>query len=269
MRLFIIFSFCISILLSFSSIAESKASLDCLKQTQAKDWDKAIIECTTASEQGSGASAAILGRIYDKGLGGHKDIQKAATWYDIAAKNKNKDAAYRLAELWLTPDTGLGYEPATAATYFELAYHNGHTKAGLVLAKMLRDGRYIPQNVNAAFRIYEKLSKKSRLAAYQTGKMLMSGQGTQIDAQKATSYYIIAANADLVDAQRDLGIAYWEGSGIAQSNEKAWLWLDIAAFKGDMEAAAKLNEISGQIPEDTAKKARDKARAWVKKHQKP
>lgn len=263
LRLSFFISFCFSLLLTFTALANDQAKQDCLTQVQQKNWDKAIIECTAASEQGSAASAAILGRIYEKGLGDHKNLEKAAEWYDYAAHHNSANAAYRLAELWLTPDSGLGYEPEKAAIYLELAYQNGHVKAGLAFARMLRDGRYIPQNPAAAFRVYENLSTKSRMAAYQTGKMLMAGQGTDKDEKRAVKYYKVAANANLTDAQRDLGLAYWEGSGVEQSNEQAWKWLDIAAFKGDMEAAAKLNELGAQIADVTAQKGRKDARAWL------
>lgn len=235
----------------------------CLAQVQHKNWNNAIEDCGKAAELGSPAAGAVLGRIYEKGLHGQKNLAQAANWYELAAQNGSKEAAYRLAELWLTPNTGLGYEPAKAAIYLEKAYHNGHTKSGLALAAMLRAGRDIPANYEAAFRIYQDLSKKSREAAYQSGKMLSAGQGIDKNPKKAFYYYKIAAQAGLIKAQRDLGLAYFEGAGHAQSLMDAYEWLDIAAFQGDMEAAAALRLVENEVDESVARKARSKARAWL------
>lgn len=235
----------------------------CLMQSQQKSWDKAIETCRKAAEAGSSAAAALLGRIYEKGLYQKPDLPQAQYWYEIAAEGGSKEAAYRLAELWLTPNTGLGYEPQKAAYYLEKAYHNGHVKAGLALAAMLRTGRDITTNYPAAFRIYQDLSSTSREANYQSGKMLMSGQGGKKDEKQAFKHYHIAAKAGHIAAQRDLGLAYFEGMGVEKSLFDAYKWLDIATFQGDMEAASALHILEETIAEEQAMAARKAARNWL------
>ncbi len=242
---------------------DSLAKKLCLEQVQQKNWAYAIDDCTRAAKAGSAAAGAILGRIYEKGLHGAKDMDKAILWYEMAIENGSGEAAYRLAELWLTPNKGLGYEPTKAAIYLEKAYHNGHVKSGLALAAMLRAGRDIPANYEAAFRIYQDLAKKSREANYQSGKMLSAGQGTDKNLKKAFFYYQIAAKAGLVKAQRDLGLAYWAGEGHKPSLTEAYQWLDIAAFQGDREAAAALRLLENEIDEAIARKGRQKSRHWL------
>ncbi len=235
----------------------------CLKQVQQKNWDNAVQECHKAAQHGSKAAATILGRIFEKGLQGKIDLEKATHWYELAAQKGSKEAAYRLAELRLTPNSALGFNPKKAAPYLEKAYQNGHIKAGLLLASMLQAGQHIPTDHEAAFNIYQNLSSQSREANYQSGKMLMAGQGIEKDEEKAFQYYMIAAKAGLVKAQKDLGLAYFEGSAVQISLFDAYKWLDIASFQGDMEAASALHIIENEIDEDTAYQARKAARFWL------
>ncbi len=258
--LFFIFSF---MAVANDSTDGEIAKKACLQQTEQQNWDKALIDCTKASEEDSAAAATILGRIYEKGLHGKADLKQARYWYEQATEGGSKNAAYRLAVLWLTPDKGLGFEPQKAAYYLEKAYENGHVKAGLALAALLRKGQHIPQNNAAAFRIYENLSTQSREANYQSGKMLMSGQGVEQNEQKAFQYYHIAASAGHRDAQRDLGLSYFEGLGVEKSLINAYKWLDIASFQGDMEAAGALRLVEESISEDEAASARKAARNWL------
>jgi TPR repeat protein len=55
------------------------------------------------------------------------------------------------------------------------------------------------------------------------------------------------AQAGNTKAQNVLGVMYRKGEGVARSSARAFMWFSLAARKGDAQAKASLQELSGQM----------------------
>ncbi|MGA4607474.1 tetratricopeptide repeat protein [Pseudoalteromonas maricaloris] len=65
------------------------------------------------------------------------------------------------------------------------------------------------------------------------GFMYGNGQGVAQSDEKAVEYYQLAAEQGDVDAQCNLGVMYEQGKGVAQSDKKAVEYYQLAAEQGD------------------------------------
>ncbi len=71
-----------------------------------------------------------------------------------------------------------------------------------------------------------------------------------------------------VDAQLNLGVDYYLGSGVVQDYIRAYMWLNIVALQGDLEAAKNLNVIGKDMTPTQIGKAKLLARECVAKNYK-
>lgn len=72
------------------------------------------------------------------------------------------------------------------------------------------------------------------------------------------------ATADLADRPpRELGMLYAAGRVVPRDLVAAHMWLNIAALKGDREAARQRQEIAGEMSKDEIARALSGARAWL------
>lgn len=74
--------------------------------------------------------------------------------------------------------------------------------------------------------------------------MVAYNRGDYVPAVKLFRPLAQAGNAK---AQHALGVMYRKGEGVTRSSAKAFMWFSLAAKKGDSQAQASLQEMSGQM----------------------
>ncbi|MDC0144780.1 sel1 repeat family protein [Verrucomicrobia bacterium] len=65
------------------------------------------------------------------------------------------------------------------------------------------------------------------------------GESIEQDFKEAVKWYRKAAEQRHVLAQESLGVMYYEGRGVAQDNQTAYAWLNIAATNGNQKVNKK------------------------------
>ena len=164
----------------------------------------------------------LLGELYNQGLGVRQDPKEAARWYRLAADRGDPHAMSSLG-LMSADGRGIRKDPAAARAWFEKA---------------------------AGFR--------EPTAAYNLALLLLA-TGSEADIAKAAGLLRIAADAELGDAQHDLGVLYARGKGVPQSaDEAAKLYLRAAkngSIAGEVELAIALFNGDG-IAKNEAQAAR-------------
>lgn len=133
-----------------------------------------------------------------------RDINKAFSWWSIAARHGNANAQY-----WL------GY----------CYYH----------------GEGTPVNRTESLRWFQLAAEQGDAdAQYYLGICYWDGEGTTANKKEAFRWFRIAAEQGVVDAQYYLGICYWKGEEIEENIEKnideAIRWLRCAAAQDHRKA---------------------------------
>ena len=74
-----------------------------------------------------------------------------------------------------------------------------------------------------------------------------------------------AADQGHVGAQVYLGLSYATGLGVPQDNIYAYMWLTVAAARGDQDATSNRTRVARQMTPEQIAKAQDLAREWKSK----
>lgn len=91
--------------------------------------------------------------------------------------------------------------------------------------------------------ILQKAEKGDSSAQYRVATMYQTGEGTAVDEEKASYWYLKAARQDITAAQTRIGAKLIRGLGI-EKNERAGIqWLEKAASKNDGLAQVLLSSI--------------------------
>lgn len=164
-----------------------------------KDYEGARDIAEAWAKKGDARAMAMLGVLYQRGLGVPADLNKAVDWYAQAAEKNDLGAQYSLAEIYLNGTLGE--------------------------ADMQR-GRYW----------LEKAAAKGKPEAEHRLGLLAAGEQPP-DWPAAAQWFGKAAAQGYVDSQYNLGVLYAEGRGVDQSKIKAGEWFAKAAVKGHADAA--------------------------------
>lgn len=192
-----------------------------------------------------------LGRAWASGVGGVKDLSRAMTWFEGAAKLGDPVAMEQLA---------LGYagllshedkeapaaktEPALARQWAAQAVRGQYARANILLAYLNLGGiGGDPDAEYAADLLLRPVEVGYPDARRMLGMMYLSGRGVMRNTWRAETLLTQAAEDGDVEAMWSLVRAYHEGGmGLARDNEKAAFWLGKAYEKGDPKAKAMLEE---------------------------
>jgi len=103
-----------------------------------------------------------------------------------------------------------------------------------------------------AFRYLVEAAKKQHVASmFNLGVAYWEGRGVARQPEKALNWWEVAAQRDDAGAQYNLGLAYYIGEGRAQSIPKAVYWVQQAANNGHPQAIALLVTIQNTSTENT------------------
>jgi TPR repeat protein len=168
------------------------------------------------------------------------DLKQAVAFYRKAGELGHSRAAFMLGECYRY---GIGVEsdPVQAMVWYRKAARLFDAK--LALADMYYFGQGIAQNQREAMRWFTHAVEQHEdaYAMYSLGFCLLHGHGTQrnlANAREGGRWLRKAAAMGEVDAQYELGCAYYRGDGVTRSLRLAMKWLRSAANLGNESAQA-------------------------------
>ena len=144
-----------------------------------------------AANRGSAKARMELGRKYEFGDGVDMDYQEAMRWYKAATDLDSSEAFYALAEL---NESGKGVKANDfeAVRWYLKAADAGYAAAQIKLGHLTCSGRGgLTKNTAEGFRWFEKAAFEQQhpLAQHIAGTMLLDGEGTTQDIQKAARLF--------------------------------------------------------------------------------
>lgn len=161
-----------------------------------------------AADHGSVQACAVLGKMYQLGMGGIQDIDNAIRYYDAAGK-------FGAGELGILYRYGIGVAKNyhLAFEYFSIAAENGDISSIVELAKMYMYGDGVEKNYTKAVKNLEfAVEKNDNRAKYLLGILYENGFGVEKSIEKARELYKSAG--EYKEAKRRLKELDNQGKGL-------------------------------------------------------
>lgn len=193
-------------------------------------YAKALAELAPLARQGNAEAQYYLGCMYSDGLGVPRDPRKAAMWFERAARQGHREAAFSLGFL-LYYGAGEGpravaANPVESAIWLKQAADQGITMAQHLVAGLYRDGRGVP-----------------------------------VDPEAADKWTLRAAEQGLVSAQYDAGLLYARRQSVTNVLQ-AYKWLELATRARYPGAIENREKVAERLTLDEIQQARRMADAW-------
>jgi len=151
-----------------------------------------------------------------------RDFKTAFAWYEKSAQQGDANGQYGLADCYKN-GFGTSEDKAKALYWLKKAAEQGHEIARETLSEIEAEERSRQAKENVFYKGVEHFQKK--------------------EYSKAFGLFEQAAQNGFVQAYHNLGIMYFNGYGVAQSEEKAYSYFKMAADKGDKMAQEALEDL--------------------------
>lgn len=172
----------------------------------------------------------------------HESQKKAFFWLEKAVENNSQEAKYVMAQFYLEGADNIEKNTQKAIELLKSNVKYGHLKGALQLAKFYLYGKFVEKNVAEGLSILGKcVVSRDPEAMLLVAGFLESGEfasyGLKVDMEKSARLLKDLADdlADLrisAEAQAKLGIFFFKGLGVKQSDEDAYFWLKQAQKNG-------------------------------------
>ncbi|NVD37688.1 SEL1-like repeat protein [Ensifer sp. HO-A22] len=179
-----------------------------------------------------------------------------------AAKGGDPLAFYEIGARF-TEGRGVKEDLAEAAKWYQRAADGGVVPADYRLASMYEKGSGLTRDAAKAKVLYLKAAGQGNASAmHNLAVMLASGRDGAPDFTEATKWFAKAAELGVRDSQFNLAVLYARGNGVPQDLESSYKWFAAAAREGDLDAAAKRDEVAKAMKPEQLSSAKAKADAW-------
>lgn len=165
-----------------------------------------------------------LADYYYHGIGVEQDPSKAIEFYNIAAKNNDPIALFRLGKCYLDGNSVVKKDAKKAVAYLLEAKKYGSVEANAALGYCYHHGEGISKNLKTAFELYQLAAKHDEPAALcYLGEWYKRGfDNGNIDVKRAVEYFKKAVQHGSIDAIHQLAHCYLFGMGCEQDTQKAF-----------------------------------------------
>lgn len=197
-----------------------------------------------AAQKGNVSGMLMTASAYEGGAGTAKNDTLAFQWYSKAAAAGDMvsmDAMGRYYERG-GPVTA---DRATALNWYTQAANKGLGSAMGNLARMYEaDGK-----MDLALDWGKKAARANSVwAAYTVGEIYYNGRGgIKADPAQAFPWYEMAAYWNLPQAQYQLARMYYNAEGVKNDDIEAYVWMTIAAERGEVNAQEDFATIKDQV----------------------
>ena len=200
-----------------------------------------------AAQEGQPTAMAMLASAYEGGVGTAKDDALAFSWYGKGAAAGNVMAMDAMGRYYERGGPVTASKP-DAVKWYSQAANKGSADAMANLARIYEaDG-----NMPAALDWGKKAAQANNVwAAYTVGEIYYNGRGgVKADPAAALPWYQMAAYWNLPQAQYQLARMYYNADGVKNDDIEAYVWMSIAAERGEVNAQDDFTTLQPQITAD-------------------
>lgn len=208
------------------------------------DREKAAKWYEKAAKQGNAEAQGRLGRLFFfEGSGVQKDFGNALEWFQKASAQGDPIAQFGLGMMYGKGD-GFPKDESKCQEWIQKAAAQGLPDAQNLVAAWYSEGYFgfSKDAVKAVEWLQKAASQGHAFAQLSLGQAYRDGKGVPKDAVKAIEWYGKSAAQGLAVSQFMLGIEYFDGKGGLDDNVLAYAWLNLASSK-NYETAAKERDL--------------------------
>ena len=160
-----------------SSEAGNSSGQDAAKRSQAERGPNGFSE-----------ACLVIGQMYETGGDLPKNLELAAAWYRKANEHGNREAAIRLATMYL-----IAMDYSQARPWCEAAAKERLPAGYYCLGYLYQHGSGVDPNLKEAFRWYEQGARAGSVNSMQVlARMYENGEGTKPDRTQAFVWFLLA-----------------------------------------------------------------------------
>ena len=198
-----------------------------------KHYTEARVEAEKAAKAGDARAMAMLGLIYQDGLGVPADLVKAVDHFAAAAEKGDVGAQYSLAQIYL--DGALGETDKERGRFWLLkAAEQGKVEAEHRLGLQAAGDENTPPDWPEAVRWFRKAAERGYPdSQYNLGILYLEGKGVDKDPVRAGEWFSKAAVQGHADAALDYGVMVFRGDGVKKDEKVGADWLLVSARRGN------------------------------------
>ena len=219
---------------------------------------------------GNSSAMIILGGAYAQGQDVPKDFDVAIGWYTEAAHNGDTLGMTDLADLYYFDlwNDGAHKDVHKAALWYEKAIKHDDTHSMSMMAHLLREGTELPQDLPRAASLYRRASELGHSSSdtIALAQMTMLGEGVPKDMQRGMSLLKGLAEKGDTFVQKELGIMYEFGEIVPVDLGQAYFWYLVSA--DDYGEKDERKELVKKLPAGQRTKIEAQAAKWKAKHRK-
>ena len=224
--------------LCFPALAGAAASNyeDGAKAFRARDYGRALTTLKPLAEGGDGRAQAVLGLMFERGLGTATNTGQAIQWYEKAADQGLIPALMDLGGRYFRGD-GVKRDPARALQFWQKSADAGVREAQFNLGLAYARGLGAKKDDAAAAKWFERAAQAGYVPAeFAWATCLSAGLGTKRNEQGAVQWFRKAADHGFSLAAYNLGLIYENGMGLPPNPQEAIRWYRMAAAKGSFQS---------------------------------
>ncbi len=181
-----------------------------------------------------------LGQLHLNGWGTEKNAAIAAVWFEKAARQGEREAAFELGRLYLDGN-GVPLAPQTGLSWLNQAARTGYVPANNELGRFYKNNR----DPETARFWYEKSARQNDPEGlYQLSLLLLEGTPSPGDVKKGVALTEKAARLNHPGAQFSLAEYYHYGSHVKPDTGRALFWYRRSAAQHYLPAMRELADIA-------------------------
>ncbi len=220
------------------------------KPAEARKW------LLRADAHGYIPATHLIGRAYQSGYGGEKNLPKAISYFGKAGEAGYAPSQYQMGQFYYFGAEGLPVDKTRAGAWLLLAAKSGYPDALYAVARMYQLGEGgATANQATALQYYKEAALKGQVDAQaMLGVYFYTGEGgAPRDLEVARKLFEQAAKQADPEAMFNLGVMMVNGEGGPKDLVRAYCWFSIAEKGGVEKAGAAQKELSAKMtPEERA-----------------
>ena len=210
------------------------------KEGVPRNAEKALRYFTEAAVHGNGFAAFKAAQFYEFGIGTLANMEKAHQYYHTALQffeqmESDELLSYRIGTMYLEgKGTQVDYDKAIM--HFQDAADLGSAYASYKLGQIYEQEEAVPTDQNMAQKYYAAalnrfvaMEEKSDEVYHRIGTMYLKGRGTEINYEKAASFFKAAAEQGNTMSMYQIGKLYTENYADQRTYDEGIKYLTSAA----------------------------------------